>query len=245
MTKITKVILIWGLLCSMVIAGPEVPEGFTSLFNGEDLRGWIIPEGDGGAWQVVDGVIDYRAQSRAAGSKDLWTEEAFGDFELWVDWRIIDTPTVDAVHIILPDGSVKRGDSGRPVTVNVPNADSGIYLRGMSKAQVNIWNWPIGSGEVWGYRTDARQPPEVRAAVTPRLRADRTIGDWNRFIITMKGDRLTVVLNDQTVIGNAQLPGIRDKGPIGLQHHGGINTDGSYKSASSLVQFRNLFIRKL
>ena len=43
-----------------------------------------------------------------------------------------------------------------------PNGDSGIYLRGSSKSQVNIWCWPIGSGEVYGYRTDASQPPEMR-----------------------------------------------------------------------------------
>ena len=41
--------------------------------------------------------------------------------------------------------------------------DSGIYLRGSSKSQVNIWCWPIGSGEVYGYRTDEE------AAVRARL----------------------------------------------------------------------------
>jgi hypothetical protein len=73
----------------------------------------------------------------------------------------------------------------------------------------------------------------VRAAVTPRLKADNPIGRWNRFIITMRGDRLTVVLNDQTVIDNARLPGVPAKGRIALQHHG------------DPIQFANLFIRKL
>ena len=51
-------------------------------------------------------------------------------------------------------------------------------------------------------------PPEVRAGVTPKVKADKPLGQWNRFVITMKGDRLTVVLNGKTVIENAQLPGV-------------------------------------
>jgi hypothetical protein len=38
--------------------------------------------------------------------------------------------------------------------------------------------------------------------------------------ITMKGDRLTVVLNGKKVIDQARLPGVPARGPIGLQHHG-------------------------
>ena len=45
----------------------EAPEGFTPLFNGKDLSGWKVPAGDGGHWKVLDGVIDYDAESQAAG----------------------------------------------------------------------------------------------------------------------------------------------------------------------------------
>jgi hypothetical protein len=124
------------------------------------------------------------------------------------------------------------------------NADSGIYLRGFSKSQVNIWCWPIGSGEVYGYRTDRAQPPEVRAGVTPKVRADRPVGEWNSFEITMRGDKLTVLLNGQEVLRDAALPGIPAEGPIGLQHHGGFK-DGRYLPASSLVQFRDIQIKEL
>ena len=243
--------MLLGLTAVAALAVPnalradDVPEGFRSLFNGEDFSGWTVPEGDDGGWQVIDGVIDYRALSKAPGDKNLWSEEEFGDFELRIDWRITETPTIDSVPMLLPDGSEKVDEEGNRVTVEVPNADSGIYLRGTSKAQVNIWNWPIGSGEVWGYRTDGNQPAEVRAAVTPKVRADREIGEWNTFVITMKGDRLTVVLNDRTVIENAQLPGVPEKGRLALQHHGGQDARGNYRPASSLVQFRNIYIKEL
>ncbi|HJN16157.1 MAG TPA: DUF1080 domain-containing protein, partial [Armatimonadota bacterium] len=102
-----------------------------------------------------------------------------------------------------------------------------------SKSQVNMWCWPVGSGEVSGYRKDAEMPAEVRAGVTPTEPADNPIGKWNRFLITMRGDRLTVVLNGKTVIKDAELPGVPETGPIALQHHG------------DSIQFANIFIREL
>ena len=220
-------------------------EEWISLFNGENLNGWIVPEGDGGHWQVIDGVIDYDAMSRAEGDKNLWTEEEFDDFVLRVDWRIKETPYVNPnVPIILPDGTNKRDENGDVIRMAVPDSDSGIYLRGMPKAQVNIWCWPVGSGEVWGYRTDPDMPAEVRAAVTPSLHADNHIGEWNTFEITMRGDRLTVELNGHIVIDEAQLSGVNDRGPIALQHHG-YKSDGEWASPPSLVQFRNISIRQL
>jgi hypothetical protein len=219
-------------------------DGFESLFNGRDLTGWKVPEGDNGHWRVVDGVIDYDAQSEAPGDKNLWSEEEFGDFTLRMDWRIKETPYLNPnVPIVLPDGSHKRDETGAPIRMTVPDSDSGIYLRGSSKAQVNIWCWPVGSGEVYGYRMDQNLPAEVRAGVTPTHHADRHIGEWNTFEITLRGDRLTVVLNGDTVIEDAQLPGIPERGPFALQHHGAFR-DGEWQGSPSLVQFRNISIRR-
>lgn len=59
--------------------------GYTSLFNGKDLSGWIAPEGDNGHWSVIDGVIDYDALSEASDDKNLWTETEYEDFVLHVE----------------------------------------------------------------------------------------------------------------------------------------------------------------
>jgi len=91
---------------------------------------------------------------------------------------------------------------------------------------------------------DAKQPPEVRAGATPRTQADHPVGQWNRFEITVKGDRVSVVLNGKTVIENAQMPGVPARGPIGLQHHGSMR-NGQWTSPPSLLQFRNIFIRPM
>ena len=165
---------------------------------------------------------------------------------MWIDWKIKRTTGLYNMPIVLPDGSEKLDENGKIIAIPTPNADSGIYLRGQGKSQINIWCWPIGSGEVYGYRRDKTMPPEVRAGVTPKMNADNPVGEWNTFKVTMKGDRLTVVLNGKTVIENAQMPGVPEKGKFALQHHGGKNAKtGEYSAASSLMQFRNIFIKEL
>jgi hypothetical protein len=221
------------------------PEGFVALFNGKDFTGWKVPEGDNGHWKVVDGVIDYDARSEAKGSKDLVTEKQFTDFVLRVDWRIKETPyTNPNVPYILPDGTHARDVQGKEIRMALPDSDSGVILRGNVRNQVNIWCWPIGSGEMYGWRTDAKQPPEVRAAVTPKTQADKPVGQWNTYEITVKGDTVTVMLNGKTVIDNAKLPGLDPRGALGLQHHGGMR-DGKWNSPPALVQFRNIYVKEL
>jgi hypothetical protein len=134
--------------------------------------------------------------------------------------------------VISADGSTATNEDGSPKMVTIEERDSGIYLRGNSKSQVNIWGWPIGSGEVWGYRTDQSQSAETRAAATPRAAADSPIGQWNRYLIRMRGEYLTVVLNGVTVIDRAHLPGVPADGPIGFQSHG------------SGISFSNILIRR-
>jgi hypothetical protein len=222
----------------------DADAGFVSIFNGRDLTGWQVPDGDGGHWKVVDGVIDYDAQSEAAGEKHLWTAKAYRDFTLRFEWRFKDAPfPYTTGRILLPDGTEKTGADGKPVAVSFPDADSGILLRG-SQHQVNLWCWPAGSGELWSIRRDLKLPQAVRAAATPRLHADKNIGEWNQMEVTLRGDRVTVVLNGHTVIENALFPGLAASGPIGFQHHGGMK-DGTWTSSPSLIQLRNIRVKEL
>src|SRR5918995_6823373 len=99
-------------------AAGQAPGGFTALFNGRDFSGWKVPAGDNGHWRIVDGVIDYDAESEAK-EKDLWTERAYRDFTFRVDWRIKSTPYVNpAVPIIRFDGSHKKDAAGREIRIS-------------------------------------------------------------------------------------------------------------------------------
>jgi len=219
--------------------------GYVPLFTGLDLRGWKVPAGDNGHWKVVKEAIDYDAQSEAPGDKNLWSEREYGDFQLVADWRIKATPYINPrMYHVRPDGTEEPGPDGKPQPYPGPDSDSGIFLRGSGKYQANIWCWPVGSGEMYGVRRDAAMPPEVRAGATPRLKADKPVGKWNRFDITVRGSTVKVLLNGQLVIPGVTIPGLPARGPIALQHHGS-KKDGQWTSPPALVQFRNIFIREL
>jgi hypothetical protein len=223
-------------------------KSWDALFNGKNLAGFKVPAGDNGHWKVLDGVIDYDAQSEAAGKdKNLWTQDSFGNFKLHLEWRLTQVSGLYPMKIILPDGSYKKDAFGKDVLVPSPNADSGLLLRGPSSGQqVQMWCWPVGSGELWNVRNNKSLTPAQRAAAVPKVKADKPVGEWNVFDITLVGDRVTVVLNGHLVIDNAQIPGLPERGPLGFQHHGGIDKKtGKHGKASSTVQFRNIRIKSL
>lgn len=198
--------------------------GFQKIFTGNSLAGWKIAEGSKN-WIALNGILIHTG--KPGETKDLWSEKEYGDFTLVFDWRWSAPGPVMKRPVIGPDGK-ETGEQ-----IEVQELDSGVYLRGSSKSQVNLWNWPCGSGEVYGYRTDGSQPAEVIAGVTPKKNADKPIGEWNRMMITMKGELLTVTLNGEVVIEEARLPGVPAKGPIALQHHG------------AAIDFANIWIKEL
>ncbi|HEV3167170.1 MAG TPA: DUF1080 domain-containing protein [Isosphaeraceae bacterium] len=77
------------------------PPGFAALFNGTDLTNWKNEGKAKGHWTVKDGALHYDGKGDS-----LVTAKDYGDFELYVDWKI---------H---------------------PKGDSGIYLRGKPQVQI-------------------------------------------------------------------------------------------------------------
>ncbi|MEQ1862119.1 MAG: DUF1080 domain-containing protein [Chthoniobacteraceae bacterium] len=208
-------------------------EGFKPIFSGKDFGGWNVNDAVLSAWQVKGSHFLSKAGVKGR-DLNLWTEKSYRDFTMCVDWRLTKKPVPKALPTFTEDGLFVRDAGGEIVRKEIPDAgDSGIHLRGNPNYQVNIWSQPMGSGDIQEIHKDAKVPAELRRAMLPKVRADAPFGKWNRFFITLKGDRVTVVLNDQTVIDNAQLPGIPPEGPIALQYHGDD------------VEFANLFIREL
>jgi hypothetical protein len=191
------------------------PEGFKLLFNGKDLAGWqglvdvkkrsqLSPEDLAKAqkeadkelthWKVEDGALHFDGKGQ-----NLVTAKDYGNFELFVDWKI-----------------KEKGDSG-------------IYLRGNPQVQIwdsdhladNLKeDWHTGSGGLWNN-------PKGSKGKQPLKKADKPVGEWNTFHIIMKGDKVTVVLNGEKVVDDVPLANYWDKGkplpakgPIELQNHG-------------------------
>lgn len=196
---------------------PKPPPGFTALFNGKDLSGWqgnidmkqraTLPKDKLDAllaqrtktafehWTVKDGVIFCDGK----GGVSLQTVKDYGNFELYVDWKI------------------NKG------------GDSGIYLRGQPQVQIwdsdnlaeNLKaDHGKGSGGLWNN-------PAGDKGKQPLKKADKPVGEWNTFHIVMVGDEVTIRLNGELIVDKAKLPNYFERGkplpatgPIELQFHG-------------------------
>jgi hypothetical protein len=211
------------------------PPGFVALFNGKDLTGWqaaipinkrlksspqdlaavqkaaddkVLPH-----WKVEDGVL---VNDGHGGS--LATARDFGNFELFLDWKI------------------------------EPKGDSGLYLRGNPQVQIwdsdtlnpqrYVAEFGKGSGALWNNRNKKDK--------VPLKKADRAAGEWNTFHIVMKGDKVTVKLNGELVVDNVALDNYWDKGqplpargPLELQQHN--KQDGT----PGKLWFRNIYLKEL
>ena len=226
-----------SVIFSFCYAKSSPPPGFISLFNGINLDGWWgAKTEDPSAWKQLSPEKYYLKWQHSL--KDIhthWsvedgvlindgkglfltTEKNFGDFELRLEYK------------------------------TVPNADSGIYLRGVP--QVQIWDttkaggkWKYGaekgSGGLWNNGAGA-------AGRDPLVYADKPFGEWNQFHIKMIGDKVTVELNGKLVVDQSPLKNfwnrgksakarkpLTSEGPIQLQTHGGE------------IRWRNIFLKEL
>ncbi len=209
----------------------EPPEGFTALFNGEDLSGW-------------HGMPHFDPRKLAA----MKEEERSSQIAAWTDdakqhWSVDGYELVNDGHGAYMTTDKEFGDIELLIEYKtVADADSGIYLR--ATPQVQIWDtteeggkWKIGadkgSGGLWNNSKGA-------AGKDPLVLADKPFGEWNAFRIVQIGDRTSVWLNGKLVVDDAPMENFWDrsqplfaKGPIQLQTHGGE------------IRWRNIFIREI
>lgn len=221
----------------------QPPPGFTALFNGKDLKGWR-----GGSTFDHRKLLAMTPEQRAEQIKKWTAPDQKGSM------MEVNPKTGKAHWYIEGDDLVNDGFGAYATTEKdygdfelhleyktVPKADSGIYLRGVP--QVQIWDYTEeakfklgankGSGGLWNNSPGA-------PGKDPLVLADKPFGEWNKFRIIMKGDKVTVYLNDKLVVDNAKMENYYDrklsvpeKGPIQLQTHGGE------------IRWRNVFIKEL
>ena len=187
------------------------PEGFVALFNGHDLAGWKglvanpkkraemsdeelaaaqqkADEQMRAHWNVEDGALVFDGKGQS-----LCTAKDYGDFELLVDWKILD------------------------------KGDSGIYLRGAPQVQiwdpeVSVPEKGLGSGALFNNQKHPSKPlvkadKPVGEWNTFRI---RMIGD--KVSVWLNGTLVT----DKVVMENywERDKPIYPAGQIELQNHG-------------------------
>jgi len=190
----------------------EPPQGFVSLCNGKDLSGWkgLVQSPPKRAAMSAEKLAAAQASAdakvaqhwRAEGGEivndgkgpHLCTGEDYGDFELWVDWKI------------------------------VSGGDSGIYLRGSPQVQIwdpvnGIGQAKVGSGGLFNNKKNPSKPLCVadRPAGEWNTFFIRMVGEK---VTVRLNDQLVV---DDVVMENLWQPErpIDARGQIELQTHGG------------------------
>lgn len=183
-------------------------EGFHSIQAGAEFTGWTKADG----WSVAD------AQMQAAdGSGALATPASYTDFDLQFDWKWTGAPVDRALQVYTAVGREAHGREGALQTATVPDAGSrAVLLRGDARGAVALWCNPCGSGCLTGVRGDRALTQEQRAAAMPGARKDAAIGSWNRTLISVRGDAVSVTINGSEVVRSAHAPGLAASGPIVL-----------------------------
>ena len=111
------------------------------------------------------------------------------------------------------------------------DSNSGIYLRGIYEVQV---------AETYGKPVDSHNMGAVYSRITPTVAAEKPIGEWQTFDITLVDRHATVILNGVKIIDNQPILGCTGgamtsdelkPGPIFLQ---GDHTN---------IDYRNIVIR--
>lgn len=69
-----------------VLSEPERADGWTALFDGKTLNGWVVAGKNKEGFRVRDGIIEWAM----AGGVMLRTKDRYDNFSLRLDWKIAD-----------------------------------------------------------------------------------------------------------------------------------------------------------
>ncbi len=198
--------------------------GWTVLFNGNNLAGWMNPY-DHGEASVVDGEIHLVADKKFF----LCTEEVYGDFTFTGEVR-------------LPEGKSNSGFMFRchvePNKVygyqaEVDGSDrrwsGGLYDEGRRG-----WIWPSTKGRTKVDKFLEHEAESQAHFAKPEVAGALKRNDWNKYEITCRGNSIVIKVNG--VLTTRFKDDTDASGHIAIQHHG---EDGQ------VYRFRNLYLRKL
>lgn len=147
-------------------------KSFTTIFDGKDLSN-IKTEGN---WKIQDdGSLHLTPRSGEKGwtryGSYIWLKEDYADFTF--------------------DFEFKYGKGG----------NSGLYFRCADEVDPTKSGFEVQILDCWGKDKKLGQHDMAGVIRTagPTKNACKKPGEWNRMTVTMKGDQLTVVLNDELV----------------------------------------------
>jgi hypothetical protein len=217
-----------ALLLAAASAGRAEEGGWTGLFDGQTLKGWVQKNGTA-TYRAEDGTLVGRTAEGSPNSF-LCTEREYGDFELEFEVK---------VHDKLNSGVQIRS---KQKTAGSAGADAKAPEGRVYGPQVEIAAAEEKgslSGYIFGESTGRGWlTPKERVKPHPYFKN----GEWNTYRVVAKGPRIQTWINGQPIedLTDEAAFQTHPKGFIGLQVHGIKKGDGPYE-----VAWRNLRIRVL
>lgn len=178
------------LCCAGLVNAGDFMEK-VSLFNGENLEGWVIE--NGGRFSVEDGCIKVDR-----GTGWLRTEEVFGDFALHLEFRFLEEKANSGIFVRTAETS-HDDEKGYP--------DNGYQVQCMDTLEGAN---PIGNLIPYG-----APEFEVSHDLEAAKRAYRPAMEWQRFDIVCLGESMKVWLNGEPVMTATSIKNL--DGYIGIQ----------------------------
>lgn len=194
------------------------PEGWTALFNGKDIDGWIVKSGIC-TYEVNDGIIT-GTTVKGSGNTFLCTPNEYGDFELKFD-------------VLLHDAGLNSGVQVRSKVVN-----EGAHGGRIGGPQVEIAS-NGNSGFIYGEASTRKWMTEN---VKEKNHKHFMVGEWNTYHVVAKGNTITTTINGHEIATTTLPDDFQEqfaKGVIGLQVHS-VKGDPKWK-----VSWRNIYIKEL
>ena len=125
-----------------LVAGPKLKP----IFNGKDLSGWEVPDGndEAGWYKAVEGVLKIQSGPKKKGSI-LWTEKKYRNFVMEFDFRFGEGVVDSGVHVRNQDqiqigisGSLKRDMTCSPY---IPGKGYPVEAKNIKKLlKAKDWN---------------------------------------------------------------------------------------------------------
>ena len=220
-----------GCLPLLGMGVPQVQqEGFTTLFNGKDLTGWVYgtrngaPNKTGNGYQVENGVLFTTKEDGG----NLFSAKEYADFVLRFEFKLTE------------------------------NANNGIGIRAPLEGDAAYVGMEIQVLDDGGSQYTNLRPAQYHGSVYQMFPAKRgfqkPVGEWNAEEITAKGRKITVVLNGVTIV-DANLDDVKDEELLATHRNlsrpegsrGIANTKGhiGLLGHGARVEFRNIRVKEL
>lgn len=180
-------------------------EGFVSLFDGKTFEGW---EGNMKVFRIEAGAIVGGSLKEPVAHNDfLCTKKEYGDFELRLNAKLVgpgDNAGIQFRSARIPDHHEVIG-----------------YQCDMGSA---------GERKIWGALYDESRRRKMLAEGDPdKVQEICKENDWNAFVIRCEGNRIQIWLNGLQTVDYTEEEDVAKTGVIGLQIHGGMPAEASYK----------------